>query len=103
MLNVKIMRSLQIHIFLWLALLPGIAAAQQDAAPKLVPALGWDTATQGCFTTCVTLDAQNAVWVGTEGKGLWRYTPREKKWTQFTTRWRWTSWAASGPAISTTA
>src|ERR1700677_4587030 len=60
--------------------------AAAPAAPKLVPALGWDTATQGGFTTCVTLDAQNTVWVGTEGKGIWRYAPREKKWTQFTTK-----------------
>ena len=87
MRNVKIITSLRLHIFLALALLSGIAAAQQDAAaPKLVPALGWDIATQGCFTTCVAVDAQNAVWVGTEGKGLWRYGPREKKWTQYTAK-----------------
>ena len=62
--------------------LPGLLAAQEQA--KLVPALGWDSATQGAFVTSVVLDAQNNVWAGTEGKGLWRYDSRAKKWTQFT-------------------
>ncbi len=77
------MRFLRLYIFLGLALLPRMLFADD---PKLIPALGWDRATQGSFLTSVTLDAQNIVWVGTEGKGVWRYTPRDKKWTQFTTK-----------------
>ncbi len=73
----------RLYIFLLLALLPATLFADD---PKLVPALGWDHATQGGFLTSVTMDAQNAVWVGTEGKGVWRYDPHEKKWGQFTTK-----------------
>ena len=64
------------------------AAAQQQGppAPKLVPALGWDTAKQGAFPTSVLVDSQNAVWVGTEGNGLWRYDSRKKSWEQFTSK-----------------
>ncbi len=79
----------------WLAavlplLLPGMLAAQDAPKPaetaKLVPALGWDSATQGAFVTSAAVDAQNNVWAGTEGNGLWRYDSRGKKWTQFTTK-----------------
>ncbi len=67
--------------------LPQQGAAQPaPPAPKLVPALGWDIAKQGGFTTSVLVDSQNAVWVGTEGNGLWRYDVRKKDWTQFTTK-----------------
>ncbi len=83
-----------------MSLLSGIAAAQQPGmalpvqpqqpqsppAPKLVPALGWDVAKQGGFATAVTVDAQNGVWVGTEGNGLWHYDPRKKEWNQFTAK-----------------
>jgi frataxin-like iron-binding protein CyaY len=66
------------------AFLPGILAAQDQ--PKLVPALGWDSTTQGLFVTSVIVDAQNNVWAGTEANGLWRYDSRAKKWAQFTTK-----------------
>src|SRR6202453_861961 len=62
--------------------LPCILAAQEQA--KLVPALGWDNQTQGAFVTSVAVDSQNIVWAGTEGKGVWFYTPRQQKWMQFT-------------------
>ncbi len=65
-------------------LLPGMLAAQDQA--KLVPALGWESTTQGLFVTSVVVDAQNNVWAGTEDKGLWCYDSHTKKWTQFTTK-----------------
>jgi hypothetical protein len=65
------------------ALLPQLLAQE---TVKLVPALGWDLAVQGGFPTSIAADAQNAIWVGTEGNGVWRYDPREKKWIQFTTK-----------------
>ena len=89
----RIMIPFRFYIFLGLALLPGFVSAQDTQVPqaappppKLVPALGWDVAKQGGFATSVTLDAQNTVWVGTEGNGLWRYDARKKEWTQFTTK-----------------
>jgi hypothetical protein len=63
-----------------------VRAAFGAENPKLVPALGWNIEQQGGFPLCLAADAQNATWVGTEGKGLWRFDPREKKWTQFTTK-----------------
>ncbi|HWB57909.1 MAG TPA: two-component regulator propeller domain-containing protein, partial [Chthoniobacteraceae bacterium] len=103
------MKYLRSSILLGFALLPVVVDAQvrsvpmqpvqaaqpaaQNAAaqpaqqlPKLAPALNWDVAKQGGFTTCVTVDPQNNVWVGTEGKGLWRYDARKKDWTQFTSK-----------------
>ena len=77
---------------LHLSLLAGCSAvaahrrAAQDVCPKAGPALGWDAATQGAFVTSVAVDLQNNVWAGTEGKGLWQYDSRGKKWTQFTTK-----------------
>ena len=69
------------------AFLPFAAFAQeQPQAAKLVPALGWDSATQGLFVTSVAVDAQNNVWAGTEGKGLWEYDSGTKKWRQFTSK-----------------
>jgi hypothetical protein len=65
-------------------LLAGALHAQDT--PKFVPALGWDTAQQGAFPTCIAGDSQNTIWVGTEDKGLWRYDARAKTWTQFTTK-----------------
>src|SRR5258708_638402 len=77
------MKITPLAIILGLILLPGLLAAE-DA--KLVPALGWDSTTQGLFVTSVVVDAQNNVWAGTEATGLWRYDSRGKKWTQFTTK-----------------
>ncbi len=85
----RLMKWLRPPIFLLPVLLPCILAAQDaeaPKAPKLVPALGWDTAKQGGFATCVAADAQNTVWVGTEGNGLWSYDARKKSWTQFTVK-----------------
>lgn len=64
----------------------GVQQGQEAPAPKFVAALGWDRATQGGFPTCVIADAQNNIWVGTEGKGLWCYNARDKKWKQFTAK-----------------
>ena len=95
----RVLISMRASIFAAIALLPAVLAAQplpvpaqqqqeaqQPPAPKLAAALGWDVAKQGGFTTSVTLDAQNNVWVGTEGNGLWQYDSRKKEWTQFTTK-----------------
>lgn len=65
-------------------LLPQFLSAQEQR--KFVPALGWDSAKQGSFVTSVAVDSQNNVWAGTEGKGLWRYDSRGKKWAQFTSK-----------------
>jgi len=81
--NIDARRGLAVTL-LMAAFLPGVLPAQETA--KLVPALGWDIAQQSAFPTCIASDAQNAVWVGTEDKGVWRYDPRAKKWSQFLTK-----------------
>lgn len=63
-------------------LFAGALAAQE----QLVPALDWDSTTQGKFVMSVAVDAQNNVWAGTEDNGLWRYDVRAKKWKQFTAK-----------------
>lgn len=72
-------------IALLLCVLAAVCRADQTTA-KLVPALGWDNYKQGGFATSVASDAAGNIWVGTEGKGLWKYDPAKKSWTQFTTK-----------------
>lgn len=50
------------------------------------PALGWDNGKQGAFIVALASDARGEVWAGTEDRGVWRYQPRSKKWTQFTVK-----------------
>ncbi len=55
------------------------------AAPA--PAVPWDTNAQGGFVMALTGDRRGNVWVGTEDRSLWRFSPSEpagKQWTQFT-------------------
>ncbi|HWB59646.1 MAG TPA: two-component regulator propeller domain-containing protein [Chthoniobacteraceae bacterium] len=80
-------------VFVYFTTFCALASAQlqqlqpgQQPAPKLAPAFGWDMAKQGGFVTSVAVDAQNNVWAGTEGNGLWRYDPGKKEWTQFTSK-----------------
>ena len=46
---------------------------------------GWDTVAQGKYTTCLTVDMQGRVWVGTEAQGVWMASPAEpeKGWTHY--------------------
>jgi hypothetical protein len=67
-------------------LLPIVGRAQATTTAKLVPALGWDIKKQGGFPVSLLEDKSGDIWVGTEGNGLWEYTPKEKNWAQFTTK-----------------
>lgn len=60
--------------------------AQPPLPPSQVSALGWDADRQGHFVLSMGQDGTGQVWVGTEDKGVWRYNPQDKQWTQYTTR-----------------
>ena len=59
--------------------------AQPQSPTGMPAALGWSEA-QGQFIICLATDARGAVWMGTEDKGVWRYAPQTRRWTQFTTK-----------------
>ncbi len=50
------------------------------------PALNWDSGKQGAFIVALASGGRGEVWAGTEDNGVWRYQPRDGKWTQFTTK-----------------
>ena len=77
------LRYAAITLVIAILLTPPVRAAGPATVP-LVPALGWDSASQGAFVECVTADAGGNVWVGTEGNGVWKYDAALKTWTQFT-------------------
>ncbi len=64
-----------------------VQAAPVEGVGKIA-ALGWDENKQGLFTTCLLRDREGDIWVGTEDKGVWRYTadpahPGQKKWIDY--------------------
>ena len=67
--------------------LPLAQAAVVEGTGKIA-ALGWDENKQGLFATCLLRDRSGDIWVGTEDKGVWRYTsdpthPGQKIWIDY--------------------
>jgi hypothetical protein len=63
------------------------AATLCPADPSFDSSLTWDPAQQGAFVTSLCRDTRGWIWVGTEGKGVWRYLPQMPfgmRWAQFT-------------------
>jgi two component regulator with propeller domain len=76
-----------------LAILAGAAFAADEPkapepppAPELPAAFGWDAEKQGHFPVSIAASESGEVWVGTEGNGIWRYSPARKTWTGYTTK-----------------
>ncbi|MDQ3812765.1 MAG: hypothetical protein M3347_02295, partial [Armatimonadota bacterium] len=57
----------------------GLAAAAPEG-------MTWNPQKQGSFVTALAADGPGNIWVGVEDRGVWRYTARNQKWTQFTTK-----------------
>jgi len=64
---------------------PTLRDWQQLVDLKLPGAAGWLHAPmgEGHFVMSMCLDRQNNLWVGTEGEGLYRFSPADGMWTQF--------------------
>jgi len=68
-----------------LVLTPLIFIALADIAHSQQPV--WDLFKEpGEFIVSLASDKQGNVWVGTEDKGVFRYSAAKKQWTQFTTK-----------------
>ncbi len=71
---------------LWLGVLLLARAAASDSVSPIPSTVAWNPATQGGFVVSLCRDKVGNVWAGTEDKGVWRYSPVTRAWTQFTAK-----------------
>lgn len=69
----------------WLGVLL-LTRAASDPASSAPATLSWNPAAQGGFVVSLCRDRAGNVWAGTEDKGVWRYSPATRTWTQFTAK-----------------